>query len=89
MTKPKSKQDKAAQTPVKPDPSTDSDKAAMLSEHIGRELRSMFDGVVAEPVPDRSANFSMRLRKSSQRIEITIFLTVREQGTTCLSSLFS
>lgn len=24
-----------------------------VSEHIGRELRAMFDGVVAEPVPEK------------------------------------
>jgi hypothetical protein len=67
MTKPKSKQDKAAQTPVKPDPSTDSDKAAMLSEHIGRELRSMFDGVVAEPVPDRFRELLDALEKKQSK----------------------
>jgi hypothetical protein len=29
------------------------DKATQLNEHIGKELRAMFDDVVAEPVPDR------------------------------------
>ena len=53
MTKPKSQQDKAPKAPAKAAASIDSDKAVQLSEHIGRELRSMFDGVVAEPVPDR------------------------------------
>lgn len=24
-----------------------------INEHIGRELRTLFDGVVAEPVPDK------------------------------------
>jgi hypothetical protein len=38
----------------KPKPS---DKAAprfaTVNEHIGRELRALFDGVVAEPVPEK------------------------------------
>jgi hypothetical protein len=29
------------------------DKSAGMTEYIGHELRAMFDGVVAEPVPDR------------------------------------
>lgn len=41
------KQPEGAGKPGKPD------KAAQVNEHIGKELRSMFDDVVAEPVPDR------------------------------------
>lgn len=67
MTKPKSKQNKAAQTPAKTDASTDSDKAAKLAEHIGRELRSMFDGVVAEPVPDRFRELLEALEKKQTK----------------------
>ena len=29
------------------------DKSAQMAEYIGRGLRSMFDGVVAEPVPEK------------------------------------
>jgi len=47
--------------------STDSDKAAQLSEHIGRELRSMFDGVVAEPVPDRFRELLDALEKKQSK----------------------
>lgn len=36
------------------DTAPDGDKApAQMTEYIGRELRAMFDGVVAEPVPER------------------------------------
>jgi hypothetical protein len=67
MTKPTSKQDKAPQVPPKPGASKDSDKAAKLSEHIGRELRSMFDGVVAEPVPDRFLELLEALEKKQSK----------------------
>jgi hypothetical protein len=67
MTKPTSKQDKAPQVPPKPGVSKDSDKAAKLSEHIGRELRSMFDGVVAEPVPDRFLELLEALEKKQSK----------------------
>lgn len=64
MTKPKSQQDKA---PAKAAASIDSDEAAQLSEHIGRELRSMFDGVVAEPVPDRFRELLEALEKKQSK----------------------
>jgi hypothetical protein len=67
MTKPKSKQKKVAQAPAKADPSTDSDKTAKVSEHIGRELRSMFDDVVAEPVPDRFRELLEALEKKQAK----------------------
>jgi len=67
MTKPKSPQGKAPQVPEKAGASTDSDKAAQLSEHIGRELRSMFDGVVAEPVPDRFRELLEALEKKQSK----------------------
>jgi len=67
MTKPKSRQDKATQMRAKAGASTDSDKAAQLSEHIGRELRSMFDGVVAEPVPDRFRELLDALEKKQSK----------------------
>jgi hypothetical protein len=28
-------------------------KSATINEHIGRELRTLVDGVVAEPVPEK------------------------------------
>jgi Anti-sigma factor NepR len=67
MTKPKSKQNKEPQAPATADASADSDKAAKLSEHIGRELRSMFDGVVAEPVPDRFRELLEALEKKQAK----------------------
>ena len=67
MTKPKSPQGKTPQVPAKAGASTDSDKAAQLSEHIGRELRSMFDGVVAEPVPDRFRELLEALEKKQSK----------------------
>jgi hypothetical protein len=67
MTKPKSRHDEAPQVPAKAGASIDSDKAAQLSEHIGRELRSMFDGVVAEPVPDRFRELLEALDKEQSK----------------------
>ena len=50
MNTPKSQRDKASV----PDKADVPDKAAaQISEHIGRELRSMFEDVVSEPVPER------------------------------------
>jgi hypothetical protein len=42
-------------TPKKPKPTKPPKdrKAAELSEHIGKELRAMFQDVVAEPVPEK------------------------------------
>ena len=39
-------------TPKKPKVPKDR-KAAELGEHIGKELRAMFQDVVAEPVPEK------------------------------------
>jgi hypothetical protein len=56
MTKRKSQRGHVRKVPASGDepatPAT-SDKSAQVAEYIGRELRSMFDGVVAEPVPER------------------------------------
>lgn len=67
MTKPKSPQEKAPKGPAKAGASAASDKAAQLSEHIGRELRSLFDGVVAEPVPDRFRELLEALEKKQSK----------------------
>jgi hypothetical protein len=37
--------------PEKPGKATP--KPTVINEHIGRELRALFDSVVAEPVPDK------------------------------------
>jgi hypothetical protein len=65
MNNPKSPDDpvpKAATTPKKP---AAAEKAAQVSEHIGKELRAMFDDVVAEPVPDRFRQLLDELEKKS------------------------
>lgn len=36
-----------------PKPSAKAADAAALNTHIGRELRAMFDDVVAQPVPEK------------------------------------
>ena len=41
-----------AKKPKSPKPPRDR-KAAELGEHIGKELRAMFQDVVAEPVPEK------------------------------------
>jgi hypothetical protein len=54
MNSPKSQRSPPAPAKDKGDKPDVPDKAAaQISEHIGRELRSMFDDVVSEPVPDR------------------------------------
>ena len=50
-----------AEKPGKPD------KVAQLNEHIGKELRSMFDDVVAEPVPDRFRELLDELEKKQAK----------------------
>jgi hypothetical protein len=42
-----------ATPPATPKAATGPPKGAEISEQIGRELRAMFDGVVAEPVPEK------------------------------------
>jgi Anti-sigma factor NepR len=42
-------------------------KAAQVSEHIGKELRAMFDDVVAEPVPDRFRELLDQLEKKQAK----------------------
>ncbi|MBX9590002.1 MAG: hypothetical protein K2X43_11905 [Hyphomonadaceae bacterium] len=53
MSKSKSQGAPAPQVPAPAKKPGNSDKATLVSEHIGRELRAMFDDVVAEPVPER------------------------------------
>lgn len=50
--------------PQKADKADAPDKApAQISEHIGRELRSMFEDVVSEPVPERFRKLLEELEK--------------------------
>jgi hypothetical protein len=44
----------------------DAKKSAVLSEHIGRELRTMFEDVVAEPVPERFQKLLEELESKSK-----------------------
>jgi Anti-sigma factor NepR len=53
MNEQKSPDRPAAETPETAKKPGRPDKAGQLNEHIGKELRAMFDDVVAEPVPDR------------------------------------
>ena len=50
MAKQHSQQPSPRAAPREP---TQGDKSAELSKFIGRELRAMFDDVVAEPVPEK------------------------------------
>ena len=43
----------AATPPATPTAATGEPQGAEISEQIGRELRAMFDEVVAEPVPEK------------------------------------
>lgn len=53
MSKPKSEQREGHQQAAAAEKPGSPDKAAQISEHIGRELRAMFDDVVAELVPEK------------------------------------
>lgn len=43
------------------------DKAFQIGEHIGRELRAMFNDVVAEPVPERFQKLLEELEQSKSK----------------------
>lgn len=47
---------------------TGRDKAIQVSEHIGRELRAMFDGVVAEPVPEKFLELLEELERKQPKV---------------------
>jgi hypothetical protein len=53
MNKRKSRRGRARKTRAGSAGARVPDKSAQMAEYIGRELRSMFDGLVAEPVPER------------------------------------
>ena len=42
-------------------------KAAVVGERIGRELRAMFEDVVAEPVPERLRDLLDELERKSRK----------------------
>jgi hypothetical protein len=44
----------------------DGKKSEELGEHIGRELRAMFEDVVAEPVPERFQKLLEELEQKSK-----------------------
>jgi hypothetical protein len=44
----------------------DGQKSEELGEHIGRELRTMFQDVVAEPVPERFQKLLEELERKSK-----------------------
>lgn len=45
------------------------DNAVVLHEHIGRELRAMFDDVVAEPIPEKLRALLEELERSKTKPE--------------------
>ncbi len=67
MSKSKSQDAAAPQVPAPAKKPGNPDKAALVSEHIGRELRAMFDDVVAEPVPERFQKLLEELDKKQSK----------------------
>jgi hypothetical protein len=63
MNKPKDHRAKPPQGQAAEPKSPDTEKAAQLSEYIGQELRSMFDDIVSEPVPERFRELLEELQK--------------------------
>lgn len=61
MTHPASKRPSPKKNPEK------DKKAAELSEHIGRELRTMFEDVVSEPVPERFQKLLEELERKGSK----------------------
>lgn len=53
--------------PKRPSKANKADKAAQINEHIGRELRAMFDDVVAEPVPEKFQRLLEELEKNQSK----------------------
>jgi hypothetical protein len=51
--KPPDASDLAGSGPAGPGKEPPRDAALSIQEHIGRELRAMFEDVVAQPVPER------------------------------------
>lgn len=48
-------------------PSATADDAAALNRHIGRELRSMFDDIVAQPVPEKFQELLAELERKQTK----------------------
>lgn len=67
MTKSKSQEAIVPQVPA-PAAKIGRDKAMQVSEHIGRELRAMFDGVVAEPVPEKLRELLDELERKQPKV---------------------
>jgi hypothetical protein len=42
-------------------------RRATVNEYIGRELRALFDGVVAEPVPDKFRELLEKLERKQTK----------------------
>jgi hypothetical protein len=53
--------------PAEPKEAGKSDKASPVHEHIGKQLRAMFDDVVGEPVPDRFRDLLDALEKKQAK----------------------
>lgn len=67
MNKPKSRPSKTPHRPATTNESGGSGKPSRMSDYIGRELRSMFDEVVAEPVPERFQELLEQLEKKQTK----------------------
>jgi hypothetical protein len=67
MDKPKSQRARGPQQPGTPKKGDRSERTAGLTEYIGRELRAMFDDVVAEPVPERFRELLEELEKKQPK----------------------
>ncbi len=67
MNEQKSPERPAADAPEKAKKTGKPAKAGQLNEHIGKELRAMFDDVVAEPVPDRFRQLLDALEKKQAK----------------------
>lgn len=65
MIKPVSRRTSAT-PPAAPGTDAESRKDDAVGERIGRELRAMFDDVVAEPVPDRFRQLLDELARKSR-----------------------
>lgn len=66
MTKPKSRGD-TTQKPAIEKKLEKGGHGENLSDHIGRELRAMFDDVVAEPVPERFQQLLEELERKQSK----------------------
>jgi hypothetical protein len=59
--------DPDSDTPGRKPKTRKDDSAAVIHEHIGRELRVMFDDVVAEPIPDKFRALLEELERSKPK----------------------